>query len=153
GPLLVLTGVAASYVLGPWIGAVLTAVAVLLSVTIIGENAVAEPLLWLPVSIIVGIVGDRVRRDEETRHELLVELRRGLVAVYQPPRVGPLNVISRYIPAESAQVLAGDFYGAIEQPGGRVAVMVGDVAGHGPAAAALATRLRAMWRGLALAGV
>jgi serine phosphatase RsbU (regulator of sigma subunit) len=67
--------------------------------------------------------------------------------------VGSLKVISRYLPAESAQVLAGDFYGAVEQPGGSVAIMVGDVAGHGPAAAALATRLRAMWRGLAIAGV
>jgi serine phosphatase RsbU (regulator of sigma subunit) len=31
--------------------------------------------------------------------------------------------------------------------------MVGDVAGHGPGAAAVATRLRASWRGLASAGV
>jgi serine phosphatase RsbU (regulator of sigma subunit) len=62
-------------------------------------------------------------------------------------------VVSRYIPAVSAQRIAGDFYGAVVQPTGDVAIMVGDVAGHGPAAAALATRLRAMWRGLAVAGV
>ena len=50
-------------------------------------------------------------------------------------------------------MLAGDFYGEIQQPSGRVAVMVGDVAGHGPSAAAIATRLRAAWRGLASADV
>jgi ABC-type transporter Mla MlaB component len=67
--------------------------------------------------------------------------------------VGPYRIVSRYVPAEEAQVLAGDFYGVIREPSGSVAVMVGDVAGHGPGAAAVATRLRASWRGLASAGV
>jgi hypothetical protein len=153
GPLLVVVGVAASYLLGPWFGVPVTAVAVLLAVTIVGENAWAEPLVWLPVSAGAGILGERVRHGDELRRELIEELRRGLVGLYSDPRVGPLNVVSRYIPAVSAQRIAGDFYGAVVQPTGDVAIMVGDVAGHGPAAAALATRLRAMWRGLAIAGV
>ena len=153
GPLLVGVGVAASSLLGPWFGVPVTAVAVLLAVTIIGENAWAEPLVWLPVSVGAGILGERVRHGDELRRELIEELRRGLVGLYSDPRVGPLNVVSRYIPAVSAQRIAGDFYGAVVQPTGDVAIMVGDVAGHGPAAAALATRLRAMWRGLAVAGV
>jgi len=149
GPLLVLLGVAAAFLLGPWEGAALTAVAVLLAVTIIGENRIAEPLVWLPVAVGVGIVGERVRRGDELRRSLLDALRQGLVSLVQDPEVGSLSIASRYIPAEAAQVLAGDFYGEIRQPSGHVAVMVGDVAGHGPNAAAIATRLRASWRGLA----
>jgi serine phosphatase RsbU (regulator of sigma subunit) len=38
------------------------------------------------------------------------------------------------------------------EPDGNVAMMVGDVAGHGPGAAAVATHLRAAWRALAVAG-
>ena len=104
-----------------------TAVAVLLAVTIVGENAWAEPLVWLPVSAVAGIVGERVRHGDELRRALIEELRRGLVGLYSDPRVGPLNVISRYIPAVSAQRIAGDFYGAVLQPTGDVATMVGDV--------------------------
>ena len=153
GPLLVVTGVAAAYVFGPWEGLALTAVAVVLAVVIIGENRYAEPLVWLPMAVGVGIVGERVRRGDELRRSLLDALRQGLVSLVDDPEVGPLVVVSRYVPAEAAQVLAGDFYGEIQQPNGRVAVMVGDVAGHGPSAAAIATRLRAAWRGLASANV
>ena len=153
GPLLVVTGVAAAYVFGPWEDVALTAVAVVLAVVIIGENRFAEPLVWLPVAVGVGIVGERVRRGDELRRSLLDALRQGLVSLVDDPEVGPLVVVSRYVPAEAAQVLAGDFYGEIQQPSGRVAVMVGDVAGHGPSAAAIATRLRAAWRGLASANV
>jgi len=153
GPLLVLVGVAAAFVMGPRIGAALTAIAVLLAVTIVGENAYTEPLVWIPVAVGVGIVGDRIRRGDDLRRALLGELRRGLVTVSPDPQVGPYRIVSRYVPAEQAQVLAGDFYGVIREPAGSVAVIVGDVAGHGPAAAAVATRLRASWRGLASAGV
>ncbi len=153
GPLLVVTGVAAAYLFGPWVGLGLTAVAVVLAVVVIGENPFAEPLVWLPVAFGVGIVGERVRRGDELRRSLLDALRQGLVSLVQDPEVGPLVVVSRYVPAEAAQVLAGDFYGEIQQPSGRVAVMVGDVAGHGPSAAAIATRLRAAWRGLMSANV
>ena len=153
GPLLVVVGIVASYLLGPWLGVPVTAVGVVLAVTIVGENAWAEPLVWLPVSAGAGIAGEWVRHGDELRRELIEELRRGLVGIYRPPEVGRLNVVCRYIPAVSAQRIAGDFYGALVQPTGDVALMVGDVAGHGPAAAALATRLRAMWRGLAVAGV
>jgi hypothetical protein len=153
GPLLVLLGVSAAFLLGPWEGAALTALAVLLAVTIIGENPVAEPLVWLPVAVAVGILGERVRRGDELRRSLLDALRRGLVSLVQDPEVGSLSIASRYIPAEAAQVLAGDFYGELQQPSGHVALMVGDVAGHGPNAAAIATRLRATWRGLASADV
>jgi Stage II sporulation protein E (SpoIIE) len=153
GPLLVLLGVAGAFIMGPRIGAFLAAVGALLAVTILGENAYTEPVVWVSVAIGVGIVGDRVRRGDDLRRALLQELSRGLVTVMREPQVGSYRIVSRYVPAERAQVLAGDFYGVIREPNGALAVMVGDVAGHGPGAAAVATRLRASWRGLASAGV
>ena len=153
GPLLVLLGIAGAFIMGPRIGAFLAAVAALLAVTILHENAYTEPIVWISIAIGVGIVGDRVRRGDDLRRALLQELSRGLVTVTREPQVGPYRIVSRYVPAERAQVLAGDFYGVIREPNGSLAVMVGDVAGHGPGAAAVATRLRASWRGLASAGV
>src|SRR5690242_289652 len=98
GPLLVLLGVASAFVMGPRIGAALTAFAVLLAVVIVGENAYTEPLVWIPVAVGVGIVGDRVRRGDDLRRALLGELRRGLVTVSREPQVGPYRIVSRYVP-------------------------------------------------------
>lgn len=153
GPLLVLLGVGSAIVLGPRFGVGLTIVSVALGVGIVGENPVTEPLVWIPISVAAGLAGDRIRRGDELRRELLESLSQGLVSLVNEPDVESLTVVSRYVPAERAQVLAADFYGLIEQPSGRVAVMVGDVAGHGPRSAAVATRLRAAWRGLASADV
>ena len=153
GPLLIVISLAASFLLGARVGVALTAFGVFLAVTIIDENAVAAPLVWIPTALLLGLLGDSVRHGEELRRSLVTELRSGLVALSHDPRVGPLQVISRYLPAEREQILAGDFYGVVVQPDGDVALMVGDVPRHGPDAAAVATHLRAAWRGLAVAGV
>jgi serine phosphatase RsbU (regulator of sigma subunit) len=63
-----------------------------------------------------------------------------------------ISVLVRYQARRGAQ-LGGDFYDAIEHDDGTCAVLVGDVVGHGPDAAALAARLRSAWRALALAGL
>jgi hypothetical protein len=153
GPLLIVVALAASYLLGPLPGAALTALAVLLAVTIIGENEYFEPLVWIPAAVVCGILGARVSRGEALRREVITELQRGLVALSAAPRVGPLHVMTRYSPAESAQLLAADFYGILETADGGVAVLIGDVSGHGPRAAAVAARLRASWRALITAQV
>ena len=50
-------------------------------------------------------------------------------------------------PAERALLVGGDFYDAMTLPDGRLAVMVGDMAGHGASAAAQACAgLRFGWR-------
>jgi sigma-B regulation protein RsbU (phosphoserine phosphatase) len=63
-----------------------------------------------------------------------------------------LELLGRLDPAEGE--LAGDWYDAIELPGGQVAVVVGDVAGHGAASGVFALRLKqlltaALTRGMA----
>ncbi|HEU0192931.1 MAG TPA: PP2C family protein-serine/threonine phosphatase [Gaiellales bacterium] len=153
GPLLIVVALAASYALGPVAGAALTALAVLLAVTIIGENEYFEPIVWIPTAVLCGVLGARVSRGEALRREVVAELQRGLVALSAAPRGGPLRVMTRYSPAESAQLLAADFYGVLETRDGGVAILIGDVSGHGPRAAAVASRLRASWRALITAEV
>ncbi len=49
-------------------------------------------------------------------------------------------------------LLGGDFLDAFPLSDGRLALMIGDVAGHGPESASLAVALRASWRALLLSG-
>jgi anti-sigma regulatory factor (Ser/Thr protein kinase)/putative methionine-R-sulfoxide reductase with GAF domain len=55
-------------------------------------------------------------------------------------QVAGVNVAARYLPAR--EEVGGDWYDVIELPRGRVGVVIGDVVGHGIAAAALMGRLR-----------
>ncbi len=64
------------------------------------------------------------------------------------PGVRGLRLAARYQPAERALLVGGDFYDAVVLPDGRLAVMVGDMAGHGAPAAAQAAGLRFGWRTL-----
>lgn len=57
------------------------------------------------------------------------------------PTFDGLEIAARYQPATTYQ-LGGDWWDAIELPGGRIALAVGDVAGHGVSAASAMTQLR-----------
>src|SRR2546423_4321954 len=129
-------------------GVPLVAVAVVLSIVIVKENEIASPLVWIPAGVLVGWLGDEVRRGEALRRSLVTELHAGLIALSREPVVGRLHVVTRYQPAQREQILAGDFYGVLGLADGSVAAMVGDVSGHGPEAAATATHLPAAWRAL-----
>jgi len=59
----------------------------------------------------------------------------------------------RYLPVVRSMLLGGDFIGACERPDGSLALLVGDVAGHGVAAAGTGAMLRAAWLGAALSDV
>ncbi|WP_432015395.1 SpoIIE family protein phosphatase [Streptomyces cucumeris] len=81
---------------------------------------------------------DNARRYTR-EHTMAVTLQRSLL-----PRVLPeqdaLDVAYRYLPAESG--VGGDWFDVIPLPGARVALVVGDVVGHGLHAAATMGRLR-----------
>ena len=62
------------------------------------------------------------------------------------------TVAARYLPAASEAEVGGDWYDVIPIPGGRVGMVMGDVAGKGLAAASMVGRLRSALRAYALEG-
>ncbi len=67
------------------------------------------------------------------------------------PRDPALEIASRYMPAAGAS-LGGDWYDVFPVPDGRIALAVGDVVGHGIAAAAVMGQLRTALRAYAAEG-
>jgi serine phosphatase RsbU (regulator of sigma subunit)/CHASE3 domain sensor protein len=94
-------------------------------------------------------VAAAARREaaQKTERELWETVQNGLRPERRPGVPG-LRLAARYRPAERALLVGGDFYDAMVLPDGRLAVMVGDMAGHGAPAAAQAAGLRFGWRTL-----
>jgi len=86
------------------------------------------------------------------RHVTL-ELQRAILPLHDEPFDLPgLRAMVRYLPASSATRVGGDWYITAELPDGRVLLAIGDVAGHGLAAAAGMARLRGALAGLSITG-
>ncbi|MEV7179614.1 SpoIIE family protein phosphatase [Kitasatospora sp. NPDC093679] len=81
---------------------------------------------------------DNARRYTR-EHAMAVTLQRSLLPRALPEQ-SALEVAHRYLPAQSG--VSGDWFDVIPLPGSRVAVVVGDVVGHGLHAAATMGRLR-----------
>ncbi|MET9668437.1 SpoIIE family protein phosphatase [Streptomyces sp. NPDC006475] len=81
---------------------------------------------------------DNARRYTR-EHALAVTLQRSLLPRTLPER-SAVEVAHRYLPAQSG--VGGDWFDVIPLPGSRVALVVGDVVGHGLHAAATMGRLR-----------
>ncbi|MER7953755.1 SpoIIE family protein phosphatase [Streptomyces sp. NPDC096030] len=79
--------------------------------------------------------------------EHVVTLQRTLLPRATPVTPG-LRVHAEYAPATAHHGVGGDWYDVMALPGGRTALMVGDVMGHGLPAAATMGRLRAVARTL-----
>lgn len=60
----------------------------------------------------------------------------------QPPRIGGVEIAHRYQPGSKDAQVGGDWFDAIALPGSRVALVVGDVMGHGIRSAAIMGHLR-----------
>ncbi|WP_258312096.1 SpoIIE family protein phosphatase, partial [Streptomyces sp. ZEA17I] len=72
-----------------------------------------------------------------------------------PPgdRPGTLDIAAHHRPSASGGLIGGDWYDAMELPGGRTLLTVGDLTGHAlPATSAMSLVLGAL-RGMALAGI
>ena len=82
-----------------------------------------------------------------------LELQRAILPLPdQPFDVPGLQVAMRYLPASRDSRVGGDWYITAPMPTGQVLVAIGDVAGHGLAAAAGMARLRGALTGLAITG-
>jgi serine phosphatase RsbU (regulator of sigma subunit) len=75
-------------------------------------------------------------------------LQRGLLP-RQIPEVPGLDLACRYVPAQAAAEVGGDWFDVIPLPEGRCALIVGDVTGHDISAASLMGQLRTATRTLA----
>ncbi|MBV9213083.1 MAG: SpoIIE family protein phosphatase [Actinobacteria bacterium] len=106
---------------------------------------------------LLQLAGDRAAvaidhaRLYEREHRIAETLQRSLLPQSLPVVPG-LRVAARYLPARAEARVGGDWYDAIALDGGRLAVTIGDVAGHGIQAAALMGRLRDSLRASALEG-
>ena len=74
-------------------------------------------------------------------------LQRGLLAA-KPPVPSRLEIAGRCVPT-SGHLIGGDWYDVIPLPDDRTGLVVGDVMGHGPEAAAVMAQLRAAAHALA----
>jgi PAS domain-containing protein len=66
------------------------------------------------------------------------------------PDVAGVRIGARYLPADTEQPIGGDWYDAFVLPDGGVAVVIADVAGHGPEAAAFMVQVRNILRAVAV---
>jgi serine phosphatase RsbU (regulator of sigma subunit) len=88
---------------------------------------------------------------EERR--VALELQRAILPLHDEAFDLPgLRTMVRYLPASRAGRVGGDWYITADMPGGHVLIALGDVAGHGLAAAAGMARLRGALAGLAITG-
>ncbi|OIV38148.1 hypothetical protein BIV57_07410 [Mangrovactinospora gilvigrisea] len=91
-----------------------------------------------------AIALDNARRFTR-EHGIALELQRALLP--DPRGTSPdLELATRYLPAGEAELVGGDWYDAIPLPGGRTLLAMGDVMGHGVAAAAAMTHYRMLLR-------
>jgi serine phosphatase RsbU (regulator of sigma subunit)/PAS domain-containing protein len=83
------------------------------------------------------------QRSLAAEHQLAVQLQQIVLPIPEAPIDLPgLRVVVRYIPAEQASRVGGDWYHAGAGHDGSVVLAIGDVAGHGIHAAATMAQLR-----------
>jgi serine phosphatase RsbU (regulator of sigma subunit)/HAMP domain-containing protein/anti-sigma regulatory factor (Ser/Thr protein kinase) len=87
---------------------------------------------------------DRYARERDTA----LTLQRSLLPRH-PPGLSAVETATRYLPADTRAGVGGDWFDVIPLSGTRVALVVGDVVGHGVHASATMGRLRTAVRTLA----
>ncbi|MEV7323309.1 SpoIIE family protein phosphatase [Streptomyces sp. NPDC093970] len=109
---------------------------------------------WTEVAL--AATRDQLAHTEQQaseRNRLTLQLQHAIMPPAQTPLAVPgLDLAVRYRPAETQHLVGGDWYDAVLLPSGLVLVCVGDVAGHGIAAATSMVVLRNALRGLAVTG-
>jgi anti-sigma regulatory factor (Ser/Thr protein kinase)/putative methionine-R-sulfoxide reductase with GAF domain len=102
---------------------------------------------------LLRIVGDRVALSiERARLAVADRIAQSLQRNLLPrrlPRVPGLRMAARYLPAAEDSAVGGDWYDVIELGHRRLALVIGDVAGHGMAAATFMGQLRSATRAYA----
>lgn len=102
------------------------------------------------LTVLGGLVGQTLERVRlyEMEHARAQELQRGLLP-RTLPRLPAAGAAARYLPAGRGEEVGGDWYDLIPLSADRVALVIGDVMGHGISEAATMGRLRTAVRTLA----
>ncbi|HEV3320817.1 MAG TPA: SpoIIE family protein phosphatase [Solirubrobacteraceae bacterium] len=107
------------------------------------------------VAVFVELQRERGERVREARARAEAEAIAGTLQRHllpdRLPDVPALAMAARYRPSERLAQVGGDWYDAIELPGGGIGLVIGDVVGHGVHAATLMGELRAALRAYAVA--
>ena len=95
----------------------------------------------------------RLAAELAAERHVTLELQRAILPLHDGPFDLPgLRAVVRYLPASQDSRVGGDWYITAEMPGGHVLLAIGDVGGHGLAAAAGMARLRGALAGLSITG-
>jgi serine phosphatase RsbU (regulator of sigma subunit) len=98
-------------------------------------------------------VESRLAAELAQQRHVTVELQHAILPLHDEPFDLPgLRAVARYLPASHDSRVGGDWYITAELPTGLVLIAIGDVGGHGLAAAAGMARLRGALAGLAITG-
>jgi hypothetical protein len=124
-----------------------------LGVALFGRSRRPEPFeaddLWLAEELTAkAAVGIHTARRDSREHTSTMTLQRSLLPQTLPDQ-GALDIATRYLPAGTRAGVGGDWFDVIPLSGARVALVVGDVVGHGIRASATMGRLRTAVRTLA----
>jgi serine phosphatase RsbU (regulator of sigma subunit) len=134
-----------------WFGLRAGSLAAFLTLGVYSLGALIQPIdeFWFTLltravafGIVVGlvtVVRNQFLRLEESAEELEV-IQAALTPAALPPTPG-LDVAAAFVPSHHG--VSGDFYLVTSPPDGSTVVVLGDVVGHGPIAARLATFIRA----------
>lgn len=102
------------------------------------------------------------RHLARTEHRLAVELQEAVLPPWrgslrlphsESRAAGALDLAAHYLPSATSALIGGDWYDALELPGGGTLLTVGDLTGHGVEATSGMAMLLGAVRGMALAGL
>ncbi|MFJ5879367.1 SpoIIE family protein phosphatase [Streptomyces sp. NPDC093088] len=105
------------------------------------------------LTALAGLIAQALERAQryDTESTVARGLQDALLPHRLPVRVG-VDTVGRYLPGTQGMDVGGDWYDVIETGQGRLALVIGDVQGHGVAAAATMGQLRSAVRAFALGG-
>ncbi|MEV7521104.1 SpoIIE family protein phosphatase [Streptomyces sp. NPDC091371] len=105
------------------------------------------------LTALAGLIAQALARAK--RYDNEAERARGLQAALLPHRLPVrehVDTVGRYLPGTLGMDVGGDWYDVIDTDGGLLALIIGDVQGHGVEAAATMGQLRSAVRAFALSG-
>ncbi|MFE0600604.1 SpoIIE family protein phosphatase [Streptomyces sp. NPDC058892] len=105
------------------------------------------------LTALAGLIAQALARAR--RYDSEAALAHGLQSALLPHRLPVrehVRTVGRYLPGSAGMDVGGDWYDVVETGSRRLALVIGDVQGHGVAAAATMGQLRSAVRAFALAG-